>query len=239
MKIGVFAYDFPHYKSQQGLLHLMATGLKPTVVLAQKKLKLDIEYSNIRIIPRRIFVNETENVAKAFGIPYIKCLHDSGEVEKVIKYLRLDIGVVLGARILKKNTIEAFNKGILNMHPGIIPANRGLDNIKWAVLDNLKQGVTTHFIDERVDMGRIVNLREVIVYPDDTLSDIQMRVHEVELMAMVRVLRQYKDKKMVVEKIVKTKGKYNRPLTMDEEVRLLNKFEYYKTYYHKMRIGWK
>lgn len=235
MKVGVFVYDFPHYKSQQGLLHLMAAGIKPTVVFAQEKLSLGIQYSLLRIIPRRISVNETEAVAKAFGLKYVKSRHDSRHTIRTIKSLGLDIGVVLGARILKKPTIEAFTIGILNMHPGIIPANRGLDNIKWAVLDNLKQGVTTHFIDERVDMGRVVNIRTVDVYRDDTLSDIQMRVHEVELMAMVHVLKQYRDKKVVVSYPVEDKGKYNQSLTMDEEVEMLNKFQYYKDHYDWMR----
>lgn len=236
MKVAVFVYDFPHYKSQQGILHLMAAGIKPVVVFAQDKLTLGIEYSNIRVIPRRVYVNETKDVAKAFGLHYIEALHDSGEVVDIIKSLYLDLGIVLGARILKKHTIEAFNIGILNMHPGLIPINRGLDNIKWAIADNLKQAVSTHLIDERVDMGSIIDTRIVDVYEDDSLSDIQMRVHEVEHMAMVEVVKAYMKGNINPLPVI-DKGKYNRAMSMSEESLLMAKFKYYKYYYSKMRTG--
>lgn len=235
MKVGVFVYNFPHYKSQQGLLHLMVAGIKPLVVFAQDKLTLNIESSNIRMMPRRIFVNETRDIAKAFGLYYVEALHDSGDVVDIAKSLYLDLGVVLGARILKKHTIEAFNVGVLNLHPGFIPINRGLDNIKWAILDNIKQGVTAHLIDERVDMGEVITTKVVDVYEDDSLIDVRMRVHEVEHLLMVECITKFKKGKVSLSP-VEDKGKYNRACTMEEESLLMSKFEYYKTYYDKMRI---
>ena len=43
---------------------------------------------------------------------------------------KYDLGIILGSRIIK-NIINKFKIGILNMHPGILPYNRGLDTHKW------------------------------------------------------------------------------------------------------------
>ena len=98
--------------------------------------------------------------------------HNSTETLKIIKKNKLDLGVILGARILKKEIINAFKIGIINMHPGILPENRGLDNIKWSVVKNLPIGVTSHFIDPRIDMGEKNSLARRLKYIRTTSSSI-------------------------------------------------------------------
>ena len=55
---------------------------------------------------------------------------------RLIKKHNLDIGIILGARILSKQIIDAFSIGIVNLHPGILPENRGLDNVKWSIINS-------------------------------------------------------------------------------------------------------
>ena len=43
-----------------------------------------------------------------------------------------------------------FDTGIINIHPGLLPENRGLDNIKWALYHNMPQGLTVNFIRKRL-----------------------------------------------------------------------------------------
>ena len=234
MKIGVFVYDFPHFKSQQGLLNLFVEGIKPDVVFAQEKKKLNITYSAIRIIPSWLAVNHPRHISSAMGLYYNVGDHDSVKVVSLIKSMDLDLGVVLGARILKKETIEAFNIGVLNMHPGIIPVNRGLDNIKWAVLDNIKQGVTGHLIDDRVDMGEVIDIRIVPVHYNDSLMDIHLRVQDIEQIMMVDIVKAYHEGEVRTIPVA-SKGKYHRSLSSEEEMRLLNQFDYYKQNYETMK----
>ena len=234
MKIGVFTYNFPHYKSQQGLLNLVLGGNKPDVIFAQDKKKLNISKSNIRVYPRYNYLWNPCKMASRLGICVMKDDHDSDNINNSIKDMNLDLGIILGARILKQHTINCFNLGVLNMHPGIIPINRGLDNLKWAILDNIKQGVTSHLIDGRVDMGYIIDMQTIQVYLDDTLIDISIRLQEKEQQMMLEAIDYLKlgnKPKLVIEK-----GKHNTSVSVEKEIELLNKFEYYKHYYDSMGV---
>lgn len=84
--------------------------------------------------------------------------------------------MILGARILGPAVIDAFRIGVINAHPGLIPENRGLDNLKWAIVQQIRQGVTTHLIDERIDMGRIIARSVLNVVVSDTLIDVAVKL---------------------------------------------------------------
>ena len=56
------------------------------------------------------------------------------------------------------------------MHPGILPQNRGLDSVKWAIAKGIPQGVTCHIIDKNIDRGLKIIQEEIIIYNDDSLS---------------------------------------------------------------------
>ena len=67
------------------------------------------------------------------------------------------------------------------MHPGILPKNRGLDPHKWAILKNWPQGVTCHLINEKIDLGKLINKKIIKVFNDDTLVDINYRLDNTSL----------------------------------------------------------
>ena len=180
MKICVFTYNFPHYKTQQGLLNLMVHGYKPELIIAQEYKELNIKPSRIKTTPPYEFINHPRALAEHFGIAYIVQDHNDISLANDIKHADYDLGIILGARILSKYTIASFNTGILNLHPGLIPLNRGLDNIKWAIHDNLPQGVTAHLIDERIDLGRIIIIQAIKVFEDDSLLDISIRIQDTQ-----------------------------------------------------------
>lgn len=187
MKIGVFAYNFEHKKTYEGLTNLYYAGIPVTCVFAADKVKLTFYESKLRISPKGLRYVHPQTICERLGIPYHIVVHN--ECADLVRKYDLDLGVILGARILKKPVIDAFKIGILNLHPGILPQNRGLDNIKWAVLKGYPQGATAHLINEKVDHGRIIMKQEVAVYQDDTLLDILLRVQSMEQELMVKAIR--------------------------------------------------
>ena len=58
--------------------------------------------------------------------------------------------------------IKGLSKGIINFHPGLIPEARGLDTPQWCIYDGIPLGVTSHFIDSKVDAGRIIERVEFV-----------------------------------------------------------------------------
>jgi folate-dependent phosphoribosylglycinamide formyltransferase PurN len=100
-----------------------------------------------------------------------------------------NLGVILGARILSKEIIERMPKGILNIHPGILPGNRGLDNLKHSIAKRLPIGVTAHLIDSRIDMGIILDTKIVPIFKDDTIRDVFIRQRGYEQKLLIEVLK--------------------------------------------------
>ena len=226
MKTGVFAYNFEHWKTQEGLLNLFLNGKKPAVVFAANKVKLNFPHSKIRVAPKDLFLQHPKDICEKLDIPYHVVKHDSEETHKLIKEYGLDVGVILGARILKKPTINAFKKGVINMHPGILPMNRGLDNLKWAVYHKMPMGVTAHLIDEKIDRGTIIKQDTVKVYGDDTLVDIHIRLQNLEQKLMLESLSLIDSPNF--EQRALGPGTYYKAMEAKEEKSLLHRFKMYK-----------
>ena len=130
MKIGVFVYNWSHWKSQVGLLNLILNDFNPECVLAADPVELKFYKSKVRIGPKDLFLHSSSHICSKFNIDYRVIVHNSDECAQIIREKNLDIGIILGARILKQHIIDSFNLGVINMHPGLLPDNRGLDNLK-------------------------------------------------------------------------------------------------------------
>jgi phosphoribosylglycinamide formyltransferase-1 len=227
MKVGVFAYNFEHKKTQDGLLNLFINDYNITCILAANWQELNIPQSKIRIVPKDLHYTHPKKIAERLDIPYHVVEHNSNKCEKLIKNYDLDVGIILGARILKRNIISAFNIGIINLHPGLIPQNRGLDNIKWAILKKFEQAVTSHFITNEIDFGPIIVERKIRIYMDDTLMDLHLRIQNLEQILMIKSLKILEGGKKDFE-MPKKKGNYFSAVPPKEEKRLFEAFEDYK-----------
>lgn len=189
LKIGVFAYNWPHFKTQSGLFNLCAAGFKPSIVIGADPVKLKFYKSKIRVAPRDLYINDTSRICQLLNIDYRVMIHNSKECSDLISKMNLDVGVILGSRILKNELIQSFNIGVINMHPGILPENRGLDNLKWAIVKKIPQGVTSHLIDSKIDMGKMIDRQNIKIYSDDTLVDMHIRLQNKEQEMMIKSLK--------------------------------------------------
>ena len=230
MRIGIFAYNFKHWKTQAGIQNLVYAGYKPEAVFAADKIKLDFYQSKIRIAPKDLYLVHPREVAEYHNIDYHVSVHNSEETSRLIESYELDLGIVLGARILKPSAFSPFTKGVMNMHPGILPNNRGLDTIKWAVLKRLPQGVTTHIIDEKIDRGYLIDRKEINIYQDDTLMDVQIRIQNLEQEMMLSSIKKLEEKDIKGFNRLSA-GDYNKSVPANLEETLVTEFIEYKRMY--------
>ncbi len=227
MKFALFAYDFNHTKTKDFILVLEYLGYKLDCILAAPRVELNLSKSQIRTSIRISEYFHPKNIAKMFHIPYFVVTHNSDECRRIIKERDINIGIIGGARIISKETIDVFSNGIINFHPGILPQNRGLDNLKWAIHLNLPQVVTTHFIDERVDAGRKIIQKQIPVYFDDTLYDINQRLYETQLELIENTLKAVEGKKLTdFSLVIGGKNRSIMPLNIEKNIPF--KFEKYK-----------
>lgn len=74
----------------------------------------------------------------------------------------------LFTEILDVTFLRIFPRGCINIHPALLPYNRGAYPNVWSIVDRTPAGVTIHQIDEGIDTGRILVQREVPLEPFDT-----------------------------------------------------------------------
>ena len=66
-----------------------------------------------------------------------------------------DLGIQGGTGILRGPVIDAFRLGILNFHPGDLPAYRGCSAPEWQLIEGRPVISTCHLVDKGIDTGRV------------------------------------------------------------------------------------
>lgn len=180
MRIAVLTYATPHRKTYDVLCRLKAEGYDDVVVFAfpltyQKKV-----LPTVRHRPDMSYlVPDTEKTCKSFGYRYMK-------IESYVEASGQDVYLVGGAGIIPQSFVDTHI--IVNAHPGYIPYARGLDALKWAVLEGLPVGVTTHLLGPEVDAGWVIERRELPLKPNETFFELGMRVYCNEIEMLVEAL---------------------------------------------------
>jgi len=181
MRLAVFAYNFPHRKTQDFLFRLFLEKAEVSVVLAADPVELGIPAPSVRMKVRGGGgLVHPQLICKRFGWRYEVVEHNSARTQGLLHEEKVDAGVISGARILKPEVIESVPRGIINFHPGLLPEGRGLDAMQWAIYEDRPIGVTAHLIDGRVDAGLVLIKRELTILEDDTLFDISQRLMDVQ-----------------------------------------------------------
>jgi phosphoribosylglycinamide formyltransferase-1 len=106
---------------------------------------------------------------------------DAAVVEALVA-ARVDLVVLAGFdRLVTTTLLRAFPKAVLNVHPALLPAFKGLHAQRQALDYGVRvTGATIHFVDEDVDHGPIIVQGAVVVLPDDTEDTLAARILEVE-----------------------------------------------------------
>jgi methionyl-tRNA formyltransferase len=109
----------------------------------------------------RVFIDD---FCSSHGIPLFKSAHvNNSDVIKQIKRADLDWLFIIGwSQIASQDVLDAPNKGVLGMHPTLLPEGRGRAAIPWAILKSLdRTGVTLFKMDHGVDTGPIAAQIEI------------------------------------------------------------------------------
>ncbi|HEY2806925.1 MAG TPA: polysaccharide deacetylase family protein [Gemmatimonadales bacterium] len=101
-----------------------------------------------------------------------------------------DLGLSIGAPILKPALFTIPRMGTLNVHEGAVPEFRGAPPGFWELWFGAADiGATVHWIDAGLDTGGIVAEARAPIYPADDVADVQARVEELALGLLSHALR--------------------------------------------------
>ena len=80
--------------------------------------------------------------------------------------------------ILRTQCLSLFPRGCINLHPSLLPYNRGQSPNIWSIVEGTPSGVTLHYMDGGVDTGDIIEQRDVPKYSTDTGETLYRRLLE-------------------------------------------------------------
>ncbi|MCI9169700.1 MAG: hypothetical protein HFF42_01975 [Lawsonibacter sp.] len=172
---GIITYDTRHLKTEQILLQL--ADRYDIRVYALSYVQRPARNVLFQHRPDQSVAVHPRDICAHYGLPYVPVENDA-QIDSCC-----DLYLITGAGILSTECLRG--KRILNGHPGVIPAARGLDAFKWSIYHMLPLGVTLHYIDEQVDVGEVVSIVPTPVFPSDTLETLARRHYENEIQTLV------------------------------------------------------
>lgn len=104
----------------------------------------------------------------------IKIIRDPASVTSI----PADVGVIASyGRLITQNVIDHFPKGIINVHPSILPLFRGASPVQATIATGLEEtGVTFFLIDSEMDHGPTLSKFTEDVQPNDTTQTLRDRL---------------------------------------------------------------
>ena len=152
-------------------------------------LKSLIQFSKLKKSPILIEMIISNN-AKSKGLQYAKVykikkkvfdFKNNSSEKKIIDELKNNnINLICLAgfmKILSKNFIKSFKGQILNIHPSLLPKYKGLNTHEKAIVNKDKySGCTVHFVNSKLDSGKIINQKKVKINKFDTPKKLAKKI---------------------------------------------------------------
>lgn len=117
------------------------------------------------------------------------------EVEKHLKNLEISLICLAGfMKILSKKFVKRWERKIINIHPSLLPAFKGLNAQKQALNYGVKySGCTIHYVNEELDSGEIIDQSIVGISKNDTVSSLTKKIlieeHKIYINALRNIVK--------------------------------------------------
>ena len=215
-KIGIITYNKPHLKTQQVLNNILYKYDLYLIISPFKKFKK--KKSIFKHRPYQFVGKSPKGLAKKYKLK----IYDIKDNKKLNF---IDFFLICGAGIIEKKNI--IKNKMINCHSGIIPQSRGLDSFKWAIYKLRRVGLTLHFIDKNIDLGKIIYQVVTPLSKNDDLKNFADKHYNLEI-NLLSNFENYLDSKV---KLLFKKEKPNLRIPLFKEKELKKKFTKYKEKY--------
>ena len=158
---------------------------------------------------------------------------DEAFVQELKRYNPDVIVVVAFGQILPESILHMTKYGCINVHASLLPQYRGASPIQWAVIDGCKKtGVTTMLMDEGIDTGDILMVREYELARKETGGSLfdKLRLLGAELLietlkgmetGSIKPIKQDNEKSSYVKMLTKAMGHIDFAKNANEIERLI------------------
>jgi methionyl-tRNA formyltransferase len=106
-----------------------------------------------------------------------------------LKNLNANLQVVVAFRMLPEVVWKMPKFGTFNLHASLLPNYRGAAPINWAIINGeTKTGVTTFFIDEKIDTGAMILSEEIEITPNENAGELHDKLMAIGSKAVLKTL---------------------------------------------------
>lgn len=106
-----------------------------------------------------------------------------------LKSLNANLQIVVAFRMLPKVVWEMPTLGTFNLHASLLPNYRGAAPINWAIINGeTRTGVTTFFIDDKIDTGAIILSNELAISPEENAGQLHDRLMNLGCQTVIETL---------------------------------------------------
>ena len=97
-----------------------------------------------------------------------------------LKNLNANLQVVVAFRMLPKAVWQMPEYGTFNLHASLLPNYRGAAPINWAIINGeTKTGVSTFFIDEKIDTGDMILQESIDINPEENAGSLHDKLMQI------------------------------------------------------------
>lgn len=148
---------------------------------------------------QKLKYSAVKDYALAQNLPLLQPtnLKDDSFLEE-LKSLNANLQVVVAFRMLPKVVWEMPELGTFNLHASLLPNYRGAAPINWAIINGeTKTGVTTFFIDDKIDTGAMILSSEIEIEPNENAGELHDRLMNLGCQTVIDTLQKLEDENVV------------------------------------------
>lgn len=121
----------------------------------------------------------------------------SDDFQEELKRLNPNLIIVVAFRMLPRQVWNYPDHGTFNLHASLLPQYRGAAPINWAIINGEKEtGVTTFFIDDKIDTGNIIDSKSIKIENDDDVESLHDKLMVVGAELVVDTVRRIENAKI-------------------------------------------
>ena len=145
-----------------------------------------------------------------------KNLKDQSFIDK-IKSINPDIIVVVAFRMIPKSIWQIPKYGTINLHASLLPNYRGSAPINWTIINNENfTGVTTFFIDDKIDTGDILLQEKIKVDKKINAGELHDKLKVIGAITVKKTIKEILNNTLIKKK-QKQDGDYKTAYKLDKE----------------------
>lgn len=140
---------------------------------------------------QKISQGSVKQIALKYNLPLLQPekLKDENFIKELKSY-NADVFFVIAFRMLPEVVWKIPKIGTINLHASLLPQYRGAAPINWAIINGeTKTGVTSFFINNKIDCGEIILKNELIIDREDDASTLHNKLLELGKTTIIETIK--------------------------------------------------